>query len=74
MSLIGELGKIIAAGKRQYQSAKGKPLLLLEEIRGREGDLSNMVCRGDNKALMKTLIDEKQMAGSMQLIYIDPPF
>ena len=33
-----------------------------------------MVCRGDNKALMKTLIDEKQMAGSMQLIYIDPPF
>lgn len=74
MSLIGELGKIIAAGKRQYQSAKGKPLLLLEEIRGREGDLSNMVCRGDNKVLMKTLIDEKQMAGSMQLIYIDPPF
>ena len=67
-------GKDNRSRKKTVSKRKGKPLLLLEEIRGREGDLSNMVCRGDNKALMKTLIDEKQMAGSMQLIYIDPPF
>lgn len=33
-----------------------------------------MVICGDNKAVMKTLLDEHDMAGKIQMIYIDPPF
>lgn len=33
-----------------------------------------MLCHGDNKVFMKTLLDDYHMAGKIQLIYIDPPF
>ena len=61
------------AARRQHKNAKSKPLYLSEEICGKEGDLSNMLIRGDNKAVMKTLLEDGY-AGKIQMIYIDPPF
>lgn len=44
----------------------------------REGEQTGIsgsfICRGDNRKLMKTLLEEENMAGKIQLIYIDPPF
>lgn len=37
-------------------------------------DGENLLCHGDNKVFMKTLLDERHMAGKIQMIYIDPPF
>ena len=65
-------GKIIAAGKRQYQNAAGRPLMLTEEI-GEKTEPAGMVCHGDNKVLMKKLLEEGKPEGGIQLIYIDRP-
>lgn len=62
------------AGRRQYRGAKGKPLYLSEEISGKQGSLFNMLIKGDNKQVMKTLIDDYDLAGKVKMIYIDPPF
>lgn len=67
------------AGRRQYRDAKSKPLYLSEEISGKNGNAyrspdANMLIHGDNKAVMKSLIDDYEMAGKIKMIYIDPPF
>ncbi|MGN0659285.1 MAG: DNA methyltransferase [Emergencia sp.] len=74
MSLIREFTKITAAGRRQYRDAKGKPFILTEEVAGSRGSVDNMLIHGDNKAVMKTLLDDYGMKGKLQMIYIDPPF
>ena len=60
-------------GKRQLTVAKSKPLFLIEEI-GTGAESSNVLCHGDNKTFMKTLLDEYDMKGKINMIYIDPPF
>lgn len=61
------------AAKRQYKNAKSKPFYLLEAICGKEGCDENMLIHGDNKAAMKSLL-EQGYGGKIQMIYIDPPF
>jgi len=61
------------AARRQYKNAKSKPMYLSEEICGKEGSLDNKLIHGDNKAAMKTLL-EQGYGGKIQMIYIDPPF
>lgn len=76
MSLIKEFAKIINLSQRQYQNAKAKPLYLTEEIgetRGGAGE-ENLLCLGDNKTVMKSLLTDYRMAGKLKLIYLDPPF
>lgn len=76
MSLIREFAKIISLSQRQYQNAKAKPLILSEEIGGasnQEGK-KNLLCLGDNKTVMKSLLTDYDMAGKLKLIYLDPPF
>ena len=60
-------------GKRQFTVAKSKPLYLIEEI-GEGQQSENCLCHGDNKVFMKTLLDEYDMKGKINMIYIDPPF
>jgi len=48
-------------------------MYLSEEICGKEGSLDNKLIHGDNKAAMKTLL-EQGYGGKIQMIYIDPPF
>lgn len=65
--------KIVQAAERQYQSAKAADnLILSEEFMGAGGE--NMLCLGDNKVFMKTLLESYNMEGKINLIYIDPPF
>ena len=73
MSLIREFTRIMKAARRQYKNAKSKPMYLSEEICGKEGSLDNKLIHGDNKAAMKTLL-EQGYGGKIQMIYIDPPF
>ncbi len=47
--------------------------MLTEEI-GEKTEPAGMVCHGDNKVLMKKLLEEGKPEGGIQLIYIDPPF
>ncbi len=47
---------------------------MTEEIRGVKGTSENFICCGDNKQVMKTLLTEYDMAGKLQMIYLDPPF
>ena len=74
MSLIREFTKIVGESQRQYKNVIGKPLILTEEVGAEAPGSGNLLCHGDNKAFMKTLLDERQMAGKIQMIYIDPPF
>lgn len=62
------------ASERQYKNAKSSPLILSEEFCGTKGSTGSFICHGDNKAVMKTLLSHWDMAGKVQLIYIDPPF
>ncbi|MBQ6496652.1 MAG: site-specific DNA-methyltransferase [Firmicutes bacterium] len=60
--------------------------VLFEEIMNREGcedyevqeiyghDDKNLLAAGDNLAFMEYLIKKRDMAGKVQLIYVDPPF
>lgn len=74
MSLIKEFTKIIRAAERQYLNTKAQPLVQTEEVGEEEAAAGNFICCGDNRLLMKTLLEEKDMAGKIQMIYIDPPF
>lgn len=56
--------------------AAGRPSMLADAaspIREHE-EPENLLVHGDNLTFMKYLLEEKQMAGKVKLIYIDPPF
>lgn len=75
MSLIKEFAKIINLSRRQYQNATAKPLYLKEEIGGKNGEeIHNILCCGDNKTVMKSLLAQQDMDRKLKLIYLDPPF
>ncbi len=64
----------MAEGEKAYQKAEDKPLVLTEEVCGSHSDMESLICCGDNMTVMKSLLLQKEMAGKVQMIYIDPPF
>jgi len=38
------------------------------------GATADVLCHGDNKKVMKALLEQRNMAGKIKMIYIDPPF
>ena len=72
MSLLLKLPHILEKGREEYLSLKDKKVsfTLSERISAGKNRLAN----GDNLAFMQYLIAHHQMAGKLQLVYIDPPF
>lgn len=63
----------------EYKNKKSESEILantqkvgLEFISGQNS--SNKLIRGDNLAVLKTLLEDYKLAGKIDLIYIDPPF
>ncbi|MGI6727411.1 MAG: DNA methyltransferase [Anaerovoracaceae bacterium] len=76
MSLIMKLPQIIEESKRVYEeilssadTSSYQPI----EIIGQQVQ-NNILAKGDNLSFMKYLIDQKDLKGKINLIYIDPPF
>lgn len=79
MSLIGELPKLLDESRKEYEAIMPGTFKITEISGKQECDESagrdiNLMCKSDNLAFMKYLITEKNMAGKVNLIYIDPPF
>lgn len=47
---------------------------MTEEVLRDGENPEGLICQGDNKAVMKALLEDRDMAGKIQMIYIDPPF
>jgi DNA modification methylase len=81
MSLIMKLPQIMDESRKAFEeimAASGAGRYVLKEYAGKgkmkDGFSENMLARGDNLHFMKFLIDEKDLLGKINLIYIDPPF
>lgn len=74
MSLIMQLPAIMQESREAFDAFMaedaGSAFVPVEAL----GEQENLLARGENAAFMKYLLKEKNMAGSFQLIYIDPPF
>lgn len=70
MSLIAKLPVIIEECREAYQSITAGSFSVAERI----GHGDNILANGDNLLFMKYLLEQKDMAGKINLIYIDPPF
>ncbi len=70
MSLIAKLPHIIEESREACKAAAAGSFSVAEKI-GRGG---NILALGDNLPFMKYLLDQRDMAGKINLIYIDPPF
>ena len=68
--MINRLPAIIEESKGIYESALTDCFSVTETIR--DGD--NLLAFADNLAFMKYLLEQRDMAGKINLIYIDPPF
>ena len=84
MTLISKFSQILEDSKREYENAKAGSFRIAEEVKGGEagGEYSeggkspwtNLLALGDNSRFMKYLLEERNMAGRLKLIYIAPPF
>lgn len=76
MSLITELSGILEAGKTEYENLQVGVFHTVEETAGSRTDSvwKNRLVHGENGAFMKALLHRDEMAGTIQMIYIDPPF
>ncbi len=80
MSLLKELSMLMEESKAEYENAACGQLQAVEiqekDRRSFQGmpDWENLIVKSDNLSFMKYLIKEKDMAGKINLIYIDPPF
>lgn len=74
MALISRFAAIAEDSKREYEEMKATEFRVSEEVNSDGSDCTNILALGDNANFMKTLLDEKNMAGKIKLIYIDPPF
>ena len=76
MSLITEFSAILEAGKTEYETIQTGTFHLAEETAGSRKDSvwKNRLALGENGAFMKALLHREEMAGKIQMIYIDPPF
>lgn len=70
MNLIAKLPKILKESKLEYQSVQAGSYFVSEWI----GEGKNILANSDNMPFMKYLHDELNMAGKINLVYIDPPF
>ena len=70
MSLIAKLSVIIEECREAYRSITAGNFSVIEKI----GHGDNILANGDNLLFMKYLLEQKEMAGKINLIYIDPPF
>ena len=79
MSLIFQLPKILEDGKREYEKIiasgkRGKPFVPVEKRVSGDDAESSILARGDNIEFMCHLLNDHDMAGKLQMVYIDPPF
>ncbi|NLY70992.1 MAG: site-specific DNA-methyltransferase [Clostridiales bacterium] len=81
MSLIMQLPKIMEESRKAYEQiidTVDQHAFAITEIIGKADigykRFDNIVARGDNLQFMKFLIDQKDLKGKINLIYIDPPF
>lgn len=73
MTLISEFSRILEESKKTCEAAVSGSFAVSEEIKG-DGSAVNMLALGDNLGFMKYMLEEKDMAGKIKLVYIDPPF
>jgi len=83
MSLLYALPGILEESRIEYEIAKSSDYTL-KEIFSPQGssvvwqagnpEVSNILAGGDNLAFMKYLMENRNLQGKFQLIYIDPPF
>ncbi len=79
MSLIFQLPKILEESKTEYEKIiasgrSGKPFIPVEKKVSRDEAESGILARGDNLDFISYLMEEQDMAGKLQLVYMDPPF
>ena len=77
MSLIDDFPKILKEAQTEYTVLQDKCFHITETFNETEEEQSwwrNMLALGDNRNFMKTLLRQHNMAGKIQMIYIDPPF
>ena len=74
MSLIMELPGILEAGRKEYEEMKAGTYCRTEETGDCSTGWKNIIACADNGPFMKSLIDNDDMAGKVQMVYIDPPF
>ena len=80
MSRINEVVKALSQSRRMYQrimKRKRYTHFYTNEIYAPGGDFAcpeNVLASCDNLEYMEYLLKEKNMAGKLQLIYVDPPF
>jgi DNA modification methylase len=76
MGLITRLADIVEAGRQEYLAVIERPhdasRFVLSETIGKEP--VNLLARSDNLDFMEHLLKHRNMAGKIDLIYIDPPF
>ena len=77
-SLICKLGEIaLETARIAYETMEDVDFQVLEKaahdmVFGAEPE--NILAWGDNEKFLKYLLRQRQMAGSVQVVYIDPPF
>lgn len=79
MSLIFSLPAILEESRREYKTIKetsqeGRNFYPVEQIHSKEPEKESILAKGDNLEFIQYLMREKQMEGSLQLVYMDPPF
>jgi len=79
MSLIFQLPKILEESKKEYEKIvsgkrSAKPFIPVEKKETGDADYSSILARGDNLDFISCLMQEKDMTGRLQLVYMDPPF
>ena len=74
MNLIDKFGYIAKEGKAELHKTQFTPFGVSEEINSDTGKEKNLLAHGDNLEFMKYLLYDKNMAGKINMIYIDPPF
>lgn len=70
MSLIAKLPVIMEESREACRSIAAGSFSVVEKV----GPGSNVLANGDNLPFMKYLLEQKDMSGKINLIYIDPPF
>jgi len=74
MNLISKFTEIYEDCVDYYKSLESEGFNVAEEINCNDNEWSNILAHGDNIQFMKNLLEGKNMADKLKLIYIDPPF
>ncbi len=74
MNLISKFTEIYEDCIDYYKSIEPKGFKASEKINCTEDGWNNILAHGDNMQFMKYLLEERDMKGKLNLIYIDPPF